>query len=86
MYTWIYEPYGMEWYEQGENLTLFSCMNTIQVDTIVTDLLDGRYACKYIDAIRKQQFSNLFIAGSWKRQIGHQREKKMIFLYAKKEN
>lgn len=30
--------------------------------------------------------SNLFIAGSWKRQIGHQREKRMIFLYAKKEN
>ena len=30
--------------------------------------------------------SNLFIAGSWKRQVGHQREKRMIFLYAKKEN
>ena len=42
MYTWIYGPYGMKWYEQGENLTLFSCMNTIQVDTIVTDLLGGR--------------------------------------------
>ena len=30
---------GMEWYEQGEDLTLFSCMNTSQVDTIVMDLL-----------------------------------------------
>lgn len=30
---------GVEWYEQGEDLTLFSCMNTTQVDAIVTDLL-----------------------------------------------
>ena len=36
---------GVEWYEQGEDLTLFSCMNTTQVDAIVNGSAVGKFGC-----------------------------------------